>query len=204
MPVLAWTDDFQLTNVRSTKEQGPEQQAKDARAAVHLALCVFSQSRLFHVGEEVCTGAHHACGVSQNSMRFRRMPIRATRGQICNLEAIITVALETGLTTFAMLGKLAGKCTSMTVASPAASLYAFHMYKQIGKFQRTGVSRLSATARVAGNLRAEMKMWLEMRSHLNGAAWYKALQQVLPVTVATDVSFLGCGGVIIGPSRLAF
>ena len=81
-------------------------------------------------------------------------------------EAIITVDLEAGLMTFAMPERLAGKNTSMTVAVPAASLYMFHMYKQIGQFQRTGVSRVSATARAAGNLRAEMKMWLELRSYL--------------------------------------
>ena len=36
----------------------------------------FSQSKLFHVGEEV---THHACGVSRNSVRVRPMPIRSTR-----------------------------------------------------------------------------------------------------------------------------
>ena len=96
------------------------------------------------------------------------------------------MALKAGMITFAMLEKLAGKCKTMTVAVPAASLYTFHTYEQIGKFQRTGVSRLSATAMVAGNLRADMKMWLELRSHFNGAAWHKAIHQVLSVTGVTD------------------
>ena len=51
--------------------------------------------------------------------------------KLAKLAAIITVALETGLITFAMLEKLAGKCTSMTVAAPAASLNTFYMYRQI-------------------------------------------------------------------------
>lgn len=33
----------------------------------------------------------------------------------------------------------------MLVAVPAASLYTFRMYKQIGQIQRTGMSRVSAT-----------------------------------------------------------
>ena len=90
--------------------------------------------------------------------------------EFAKLEAIIRVALEAGMITFAMLERLAGKCTSMTVAVSAASLYTFYKYKQIGKFQRTGVSRASASARAAGNLRADMKTWSELRLQFNGAA----------------------------------
>ena len=137
-------------------------------------------------------------------MRFRPMPIRSAKGQLAKLKAIITVALKTGLITFTTIEKLAGKCTSTTVAVPAASLYTFHMYKQIGKFHRTRLSRVSATATVAGSLRDEMKMWLELRLHLNGAPWSKAFHQVLSVTGATDASSSGWGGVMRGPSGVAF
>ena len=47
VPVLAWIDDFHMTNFRSTKEQAPKQQAKAAQAAVHLALCWFHRADYF-------------------------------------------------------------------------------------------------------------------------------------------------------------
>ena len=40
-------------------------------------------------------------------------------GKFAKLEAIIAGAIEAGMVTFAMLEKMAGKCTSMTVAVPA-------------------------------------------------------------------------------------
>ena len=66
------------------------------------------------------------------------------------------------------------------------------------------MDRVSATARVAGNLRAEMEMWLELRSHLNGAAWYNTLHQALSVTWAADASSSSWGVVMRDPSGVAF
>ena len=64
-----------------------------------------------------------------------------------------------------MLEKLTGKCTSMSVAVPAASLYTFHMYKQIGHLQRTGSSLGYGQGSPQWNLRAEMDKTLKVRAH---------------------------------------
>lgn len=62
--------------------------------------------------------------------------------KLAKLEAIIRAALEKSLIIFATLEKFAGKCASMTVAVPAATLYTLHSHKQIGQFQRTGMGRV--------------------------------------------------------------
>lgn len=100
-----------------------------------------------------------------------------------------------------MLLRCAVKCTITPVAVLTTNLYTFHIYMQTGQFQRTGVSTVSAMARVAGNVRAEIKVWLQLKSHINGAAWYKALCEVFSVTRGTDVSSLGWGGVMRSPSE---
>ena len=70
----------------------------------------------------------------------------------------------------------------MTVAFLMARLCTLHMLKRIGQFQCTGVSSVLTTAKLAGKLRAEMEVWLELRKQLYKAGWYKALSQVLSVT----------------------
>ena len=145
-----------------TKEQCPEQKAKAVRAAMHLTLCVFYRAGYF-MSIKTCalvsaTPVVHLGIVCDSDLCQFEVP----GDKLAKLQAIIAGALEAGMIMFAMSKKLAGKCTSMTVAVPAASLYTFHMYKQIGKFQRRRMSRASAAARVAGNLSAEMKMWLEL------------------------------------------
>lgn len=89
---------------------------------------------------------------------------------------------------FATLEKLPGKCTSMpSVAVPAASLYAHHMYQQIAKLRQTGGSKTSTEISVATNrsLWSELERWLEVRGHMNGASWYEAAHHVLTLTRAT-------------------
>ena len=54
------------------------------------------------------------------------------------LEVILTTAITSGWISFLDFERLAGKCTSMSVAVSPASLYTYHMYKPIAKFRRTG------------------------------------------------------------------
>ena len=53
VPVLVSIHDFYLTNIRSSRNANPEQQADAARAAVHLALCAFYRAGYIHVREEM-------------------------------------------------------------------------------------------------------------------------------------------------------
>ena len=59
-------------------------------------------------------------------------------GKLLKLEEILTAAITSGWISFVDLERLAGKCTSMSVAVPPASLYTYRMYKHIAKFRRTG------------------------------------------------------------------
>ena len=54
------------------------------------------------------------------------------------LEAILRDAIDSRSISFSQLEKLAGKCTSMSVAIPPASLDTHHMYRHIASFKRSG------------------------------------------------------------------
>lgn len=205
-PVLVWLDDFYITNARSTKAGTLAQQARAARAALHLALWVFYKAGYF-LSVKKCvlepTTRLVFLGITCDSQQCR---FEVPPDKLDKLEAIISAAIASGTITFAVLEKLAGKCTSMSVAVPAARLYTHYIYAQIGKFQRSGRSRVSATYRITkdSGLMTELVKWLEVRMRLNGAAWYRALHHVLKVTGATDASSVGFGGVIRGPNHVLF
>ena len=57
-------------------------------------------------------------------------------GKLLKLEVNLTAAITNGWISFVDLERLTGKCTSMSVAVPPASLYTYHMYKHIAKFRR--------------------------------------------------------------------
>ena len=122
VPTLAWIDDFHITNFRMTKEECQEQQAKAARAAVRLALCVFYRVGCFmSVKKYVLVPATRMVylGIACHSdLRQFELP----EDKLAKLQAINTVDLEAGMITFAMFEKLPAKCTSMTVAMPAATV----------------------------------------------------------------------------------
>lgn len=206
MPCLVWLDDFYITNYRRTKDEPPAEQELAARAALHFALWVFYHAGYF-ISVKKCildpTTRLVFLGITCDSLQCR---FEVPPDKLDKLEAIISAAIASSTITFAMLEKLAGKCTSMTVAVPAARLYTHYMYAQNGKFQRTGRSRVSATCRIAkhSGLMTELVKWLEVRKRLNGAAWYRALHHVLEVTGATDASSVGFGGVIRGPNHVLF
>ena len=58
---------------------------------------------------------------------------------------------------FAMLEKLARKCTSMSVAVPPAALYTHYIYRGIGDFQRWGGTRKSTKITVESNSGCDWK-----------------------------------------------
>lgn len=58
------------------------------------------------------------------------------QSKIDKLEIILHRAIKTGSITFALLEKLAGKCTSMSVVVPPTALYTHHMHKCIGNLRR--------------------------------------------------------------------
>ena len=59
--------------------------------------------------------------------------------KLLNLEAILLKAIDSQSTSFSHLDKLAGNCTSMSVAAPPASLYT-HPTTNIDAFKRSGGS----------------------------------------------------------------
>ena len=191
--------DQQATTIsRTTHDLSPTGQKKEAREAVVLALTIFYRCGYFMsfpkcslepTTELVFLGV--GCDMAQ-----RRFYVPEDK-----LEAILRNAIDSRSILFSQLEKLAGKCTSMSVAEPPASLYTHHMHHQIAAFKRSGSrNNLSSIAVSKGSgLRFEMERWLEARSRLNGAPWYDTTRHVLTISGATDASSQAWGGLIRGP-----
>ena len=93
-------------------------------------------------------------------------------GKLLKLEVILTAAITSGWISFVDLERLAGTCTSMSVAVPPASLYTYHMYKHIAKFRRTGgrVKAAMIAVQKGRGLSDELHTWREVRHRMNGAS----------------------------------
>ena len=124
IPTSAWLDNIWLSNVRVTRDLSLNGQHKAAREAVALALTgfyrcgyfmPFSTFSLEPITDLVSLGA----GYDTAQRRFympedQLLKVRKT----INRRSISSNQLD----------KLAGKCTSMSVVVPPASLYTHHVY----------------------------------------------------------------------------
>lgn len=118
---------------------------------------------------------------------------KAPEDKLDKLEVILTDAVTSGMTTFRILKKLAGKCTSLSGAVLVAALYTHHMCRRIAIFQRTGERKKIMEIDIPknGGLMFELTKCREVRRRLNGASWYRAEHKMLTVTGATDASSSG-------------
>lgn len=62
----------------------------------------------------------------------------------------------------------------MSVPVPATRVYTSYMYEQIAIFRRKSSSIVSATKHTGkdSGLMTELLEWLQVRGHMNEAAWY--------------------------------
>ena len=92
-------------------------------------------------------------------------------GKLLKLEVLPTAAITNGWNSFVDLERLAGKCTSMSVTVPPASLYTHHMYKHIAKFRRTRgrVKAAMIAVQKGRGLSDEFHTWREVCHRMNGA-----------------------------------
>ena len=121
---------------------------------------------------------------------------KVPQDKLDKLEVIPHRATDDKSITFAMLEKLAGKYTCMSVAVPPAALYAHYMYRAIGDFRRSGGTRKNTEIAVEPNsgLRFEIDRWLEIRRSMNGSSWCRAAHRMLTLIGATDASSEAWGG----------
>ena len=191
-----------MTNSRDTRGLNPSGQTNAAREAVALALTIFYRCGYFTAFPKCSlepTTHLVFLGVGCDTAQRR---FYVPEDKLQKLEAILRDAIDSRSISFGQLEKLAGKCTSMSVAVPPASLYTHQMYCQIAAFKCSG-SRKKIISSVAvskrSGMRFEMERWLEVRSRLNGAPWYDATRHVLTISGATDASSQAWGGLIRGP-----
>jgi len=206
IPVLTWIDDFYFTNFRASRGLAPKIQAEAATVTAYVVMHTFYEAGYF-VSIDKCeldaTTRLIFLGVVCDSVEEKFI---IPDDKLDKLETILVAALKQEVISFHMLEKLAGKCTSMSVACPAAALYTHHMYQAIGKYQRQGGRKRNTEIDVPknGGLRVEMEKWMEVRQTMNGASWYKALHQTLHFTGASDASSRGWGGLIRCPGEEVF
>ena len=124
----------------------------------------------------------------------RRFEVPETKMR--KLETLLKEAIQSRFITFYDLEKLAGKCTSMSVAVPPASLYTYHMYKKISQYQRARYSSPRTPVAPNSGLCSEIELWLQVRSRMNGASWYDSAHHPLSTTGATDASSSSWAGVV--------
>ena len=93
------------------------------------------------------------------------------------LEAILRDAIDSGSISLSQLKKLTGKCTSMSVAVPPASLYTHHMYRQVAVIKNSEDQNNSSSIAVSerSSLRFDIERWFKVSTRLNGAPWYEAI-----------------------------
>ena len=200
VPVLTWINNFYVTNFRSTRLRAPNQQFVAAQAAASLVLDVLYQAGYFiSISKCELTPSTRLVflGIICDTVQRR---FEAPADKLEKLEHMLSDAVTSGAITFQMLEKLAGKCTSLSVAVPVAALYTYHMYKQIASFQRTGGRYRSTVISIpkSSGLMFEMERWLEARKEFNGASWYRAEHKVVILTGASNASSSGWGGLIRG------
>ena len=130
--------DFCMSNFRATKTQLPAQRREAVREVASLALTVFCQCGYFMsiakcVLEPTTRLVFLGIICDTEARRFE-----VPEDRLLKLEVILTAVITSGWISFVDVERLAGKCTSMSVAAPPSSLYTYHMYKQIATFRRTG------------------------------------------------------------------
>ncbi len=118
---------------------------------------------------------------------------------------LINEVLSAGVVHLRTLERVVGKCMSMEVAVPAARLYTRQMYALLNRcahsytraaravdvrFPRKRKRRHVLSVRVPQAVREELLMWLQLRTHLNGALWLHPSHTVIHV----ELSSLGWGG----------
>ena len=187
IPTSAWLDDFWMTNSRATRDLNPTGQKNAAREAAALALTIFYRCGYFVAFPKYSlepTTDLIFLGVGYDTAQDR---FYVPEDKVRKLEAILRDAIDNRSISFSQLEKLAGKCTSMSVAVPPASLYTHHMYRQIAAFKRSGSRKILSSIAVSkrSGLRFEMERWLEVRSRPNGAPSYDATRHVLTISGAT-------------------
>ena len=178
-----------MSNSRATRDLSPTGQKKSFREAAVLALMIFyrcgyfmafPQCSLEPTTDLVFLGA----GCDTAKRRFY-----VPEDKLRKLEATLRDAIDSRNISFSQLEKLAGTCASISVAIPPASLYTHHRYRQISVFKRSrGRKNLPSIAvSERSGLGFKMKIWLEMRTRLNGAPLYDA-RHGLAISGATDAS----------------
>ena len=131
--------------------------------------------------------------------QVRRFEVPADK--LDKLEALLRHVIHHGWISFVNLEKLARTCPSMSAVVPPASLYTYHMYRQIACFRRTDGSSILARVDIPSNrgLRYKMEQWLAVGKRMNGAFGYDPTHHSIAITGATDASSQGWGGVVRSP-----
>ena len=167
----AWLDHFWMSDTRATRNLSPTGLYKTAREAVALALTIFYRCGYFMAFPKCSLGptadlVFLGVGCDTAQRRFY-----VPENKLRKLEAILRDATDSRSISFNQLEELAGKCRSMYIAVPSASLYTHRMYCQIAAFKPSGGRKSLSSIAVSerSGLLFEMERRLEVRTRMVGA-----------------------------------
>ena len=160
--------------------------------------------RVFHVNRQVRARAHYTAGGLGIVCDTEARLFEVSEEKLLKLEVIPTAVITSGWISFVDLERLVGKCTSMSVAVPPASLYTYHMYKHIANFRRTGgrINAAMIAVQKGRGLLENFCTWREVRHRMNGASWCVATRHSLKLTETTGASSSGWGGIVQRPFKV--
>ena len=102
---------------------------------------------------------------------------------------LIEGMLDKGETWYRQLESVVGKCASMSVAVPMASLFTREQRATLKRFERPHKRHEGGhKIRIGGKLREELLVWPMLLTELNGASWYKATHFTLRIEGDSDSS----------------
>ena len=171
IPTSAWLDGFLDDELPSHTWPQPDRPKECSPRGGGRALTILYRCGYFMACPKFsleCTTDLVFLGVGCDTAQHR---FYVPEDKLRKLEAILRDAIDSRSISFDQLEKLAGKCTSMSVVVPPASLYTHHMFRQIAAFKRSGSRKNLSSIAVSkrSGLRFQMERWLVVTSRLNGA-----------------------------------
>ena len=122
------------------------------------------------------------------------MTFRIPQDKLDKLHALLRQAVDDKGLSYRTLQRIAGKCMSMTVAIPPASLWTHAMFAVLASLEKAGSSRVDLSRDDRADLLGEFRQWLSLTTTSHEARWRRARHLLVRLQGASDASSRGYGG----------
>ena len=203
IPGLDYIDDMLFGTPTCHKHKSPEEQLNSTKRACYVTTlilfcagyflnkkCIFEPvTRIVYLGIE-CDTKNQMFWVPEEKIR--------------KLIALVEEILKKGISNFAQLEKVVGKCRSMSVAVPAAALYTREQYRTLKNEERPHKRGEGKEIIISKELREELEMWVQLSTKLNGAKWKKPGNIRIAMQGFSDSSSRRTAGIFFSSTQQRF